>query len=174
MPVNGFFETRDGQWLCFNGAYPHLRDGILKYFDAPHDQNALIKRVAQHDSAKIEADFEALGLCTAPVCTPEEWLAHPQGQALAAEPVVLAKVRAPRLFKVKLTCQKPGRSGFAAETASVSWSPVRMGFGGDADVTIVGVVGNVQQTAGWGETSQPVWETPTLYLASAQASGPRG
>jgi predicted permease len=50
-------------------------------------------------------------------------------------------------------------------------SPVRMGFGGDADITIVGVVGNVQQSAGWGETSQPVWETPTLYLASAQTSG---
>jgi crotonobetainyl-CoA:carnitine CoA-transferase CaiB-like acyl-CoA transferase len=91
VPVNGFYETRDGRWMCFNGAYPHLRDGILKYFDAPHDQNALIKRVAQHDSAKIEADFEALGLCTAPVCTPDEWLAHPQGQAMAAEPVVLSK-----------------------------------------------------------------------------------
>jgi predicted permease len=48
--------------------------------------------------------------------------------------------------------------------------PVRMGFGQDQDVTLVGVVGNVQQSAGWGDTSQPVWETPTLYLASAQAS----
>lgn len=89
VPVNGFYETRDGQWMCFNGAYPHLRDGILKYFDAPHDQDALIKRVAQHDSAKIEADFEQLGLCTAPLFTHEEWLAHPHGQALSAEPVVL-------------------------------------------------------------------------------------
>ena len=43
VPVNGFFETRDGKWLCFNGAYPHLRDGILKYFDAPHDQPKLIE-----------------------------------------------------------------------------------------------------------------------------------
>jgi predicted permease len=49
-------------------------------------------------------------------------------------------------------------------------APVRMGFGGDQDVTVVGVVGNVQQSAGWGETSQPVWETPTLYLASAQTN----
>lgn len=89
VPVNGFYETRDGQWMCFNGAYPHLRDGILKYFNAPHDQDALIKQVAQHDSAKIEADFEQLGLCGAPLCTHEEWLAHPQGQALSAEPVVL-------------------------------------------------------------------------------------
>lgn len=50
-------------------------------------------------------------------------------------------------------------------------SPVRMGFSGDRDVTIVGVVGNVQQSAGWGDTSQPVWETPTLYLSSSQTTG---
>ncbi len=48
---------------------------------------------------------------------------------------------------------------------------VRMGFSGDRDVTVVGVVGNVQQSAGWGDTTQPVWETPTLYLAASQASG---
>jgi hypothetical protein len=31
VPVNGIFETRDGKFLIFNGAYPHLRDGILNY-----------------------------------------------------------------------------------------------------------------------------------------------
>ena len=91
VPANGFYQSKDGRWMCFNGAYPHLRDGILKYFDAPHDQEALIKRVAKHDSAKIEADFEALGLCMAPLHTPEEWLAHPQGQAMAQQPVILSE-----------------------------------------------------------------------------------
>lgn len=47
--------------------------------------------------------------------------------------------------------------------------PVSMGFGGGDDVEVVGVVGNVLQRAGWGDGSTPVWETPTLYLASAQA-----
>lgn len=89
VPVNGFYEARDGRWMCFNGAYPHLRDGVLKYFDAPHDQAALINKVAQHDSAKIEADFEELGLCMAPMFTHEEWLAHPQGEVLNGEPAVL-------------------------------------------------------------------------------------
>ena len=89
VPVNGFYQTRDGKWMCFNGAYPHLRDGILKYFDAPHDQEALIRKVAEHDSAKIEADFEKLGLCMAPMFSHEQWLAHPQGRALSGEPPVL-------------------------------------------------------------------------------------
>ncbi len=39
------------------------------------------------------------------------------------------------------------------------------GFG---DVPVLGVVGNVQQSAGWGDTSRPVWETPTLYLRAEQ------
>jgi CoA-transferase family III len=89
VPVNGFYQSRDGKWMCFNGAYPHLRDGILKYFDAPHDQEALIRKVAEHDAAKIEADFEKLGLCMAPMFGREQWLAHPQGQALSGEPPVL-------------------------------------------------------------------------------------
>jgi crotonobetainyl-CoA:carnitine CoA-transferase CaiB-like acyl-CoA transferase len=88
VPVNGFYQAKDGRWMCFNGAYPHLRDGILKYFDAPHDQSALIAKVAQHDSAKIEADFEAMGLCMAPLYTHHEWLVHPQGQAMADLPIV--------------------------------------------------------------------------------------
>lgn len=89
VPVNGFYETRDGQWMCFNGAYPHLRDGILNYFDSSNDQASLISKVAQHESKKIEADFEKLGLCTAPLLTRDEWLAHPQGQAMSALPPIL-------------------------------------------------------------------------------------
>ncbi len=46
---------------------------------------------------------------------------------------------------------------------------VNMGFGAGDGVRIVGVVGNVQQAAGWGPTSRPVWQTPTLYFADAQA-----
>lgn len=45
-----------------------------------------------------------------------------------------------------------------------------MGFADSDDVTLVGVAGNVQQNAGWGDTSQPVWETPTLYVPAAQAA----
>jgi hypothetical protein len=91
VPANAFYQTRDGKWMCFNGAYPHLRDGILKYFDAANDLEVMIGKVAQHDSAKIEADFEKLGLCTAPLLTQDQWLAHPQGQAMIDLPIVSAE-----------------------------------------------------------------------------------
>ena len=48
-------------------------------------------------------------------------------------------------------------------------SSMRMSAG-LGEVPIVGVVGNVQQAAGWGDASAPVWETPTLYVAAEQMS----
>jgi predicted permease len=48
---------------------------------------------------------------------------------------------------------------------------VEMNFVGEGGAEIVGVVGNVQQVGGMGGSTQPVWETPTLYLAAAQMPG---
>ena len=50
-------------------------------------------------------------------------------------------------------------------------SRIEMGYFPGGEGEIVGVVGNVQQSAGWGPTSQPVWETPTLYVPAWQAGG---
>jgi len=46
---------------------------------------------------------------------------------------------------------------------------ISMCLGGEDGVEIVGVVGDVQQAAGWGDGG-PVWKTPTLYLPAAQTS----
>jgi predicted permease len=48
---------------------------------------------------------------------------------------------------------------------------VTMNFVGEGGAEIVGIVGNVQQVAGFGGNSQPVSETPTLYLAASQVPG---
>jgi len=88
VPVNSFYETSDGKWMCFNGAYSHLRNGILNYFDAANNMDAIAGGVIKHSSVKIEQDFEKLGLCCAPRHTYAEWLEHPQGKAVAAKPIV--------------------------------------------------------------------------------------
>jgi crotonobetainyl-CoA:carnitine CoA-transferase CaiB-like acyl-CoA transferase len=92
-PVNGFYRTRDGREIFFNGAYQHLREGILRFLDCPSDREAIAKRVAQHDAQALEDELSALGLCAAVKRSPEEWRAHPQGQALAGvPPIEIAKV----------------------------------------------------------------------------------
>jgi len=90
--VNGFYRTRDDREIVFNGAYQHLRDGILRFLDCPNDRDAVAKRVALHDAQQLEDELSSLGLCAAIVRSPEEWRAHPQGQAIAdAPPVELVK-----------------------------------------------------------------------------------
>jgi crotonobetainyl-CoA:carnitine CoA-transferase CaiB-like acyl-CoA transferase len=94
-PVNGFYRTRDGREIFFNGAYQHLREGILRFLDCPSERESIAKRVAQHDAQPLEDELAALGLCAAIKRGPEEWLAHPQGRALAGvPPIELAPIAA--------------------------------------------------------------------------------
>jgi hypothetical protein len=92
-PVNNFYRTRDGREIFFNGAYQHLRNGILRFLDCPSDHDAIARRVAMHDALALEDELSALGLCAAVKRSPEEWRAHPQGQALAGvPPIEIAKL----------------------------------------------------------------------------------
>ncbi|RMH12288.1 MAG: FtsX-like permease family protein [Gemmatimonadetes bacterium] len=50
-------------------------------------------------------------------------------------------------------------------------TPLDLDLADGPGAVIVGVVGNVQQSAGWGEVGRPVWETPTIYFSVDQASG---
>lgn len=91
--VNGFYRTRDNREIFFNGAYSHLRDGILRFLDCPNDHEAIAKRVALHDAQTLEDELSSLGLCAAMVRSPEEWRAHPQGQAISdAPPIELTRL----------------------------------------------------------------------------------
>ncbi len=86
--VNNFYRTRDGRHIFFNGAYQHLRDGILRYLDCPNEPEAIAKSVARCDAQPLEDDLSALGLCAAILRTPDEWRAHPQGRAIALAPPI--------------------------------------------------------------------------------------
>ncbi|MEE9122798.1 MAG: CoA transferase [Syntrophobacteria bacterium] len=88
VPVNSFYETKDSKWFCFNGAYPHLRDGILNYFDSANSKAALSANVKQFESTQIEEYFEKSGFCCAPMYSREEWAQHPHGQFLKDTPII--------------------------------------------------------------------------------------
>ncbi|MGJ0512644.1 CoA transferase [Methylocystis sp.] len=86
--VNNFYRTRDGRRIFFNGAYQHLRDGILRYLDCPNEREAIAKSVARFDAQTLEDALSALGLCAAFLRSPEEWRAHPQGRAIGDTPPI--------------------------------------------------------------------------------------
>ena len=87
-PVNSFYETRDGRQIFFNGAYAHLREGILKFLDCPNEHAAIAQRVAHYNAQELEDELSNRGLCAAILRSLEEWHAHPQGQALAVVPPI--------------------------------------------------------------------------------------
>lgn len=86
--INGFYRTRDDREIVFNGAYQHLREGILRFLDCPDEREAIARRVARHDAQPLEDELSALGLCAAILRSPEEWRAHPQGQAIGDTPPI--------------------------------------------------------------------------------------
>ena len=66
---------------------------ILRFLDCPGDHAAIARRVAQFDAQALEDELSALGLCAAIKRSPQEWLAHPQGKAIAGlPPVEIAKI----------------------------------------------------------------------------------
>src|SRR5215471_5978397 len=64
-PVNGVYRTRDGRQIFFNGAYTHLRDGILEYLDCPNERAAIARSVVCHDGEALEDALSSRGLCAA-------------------------------------------------------------------------------------------------------------
>ncbi len=87
-PVNNFFETKDHRHVVYNGAYSHLREGILKFLNCVGEQDAIAEATRKHNAQNLEDQLSELGLCTTIVRDQEEWLNHPQGKAIAAAPVI--------------------------------------------------------------------------------------
>ena len=87
-PTVGFYPTKDGRHILLHGGYPKLRDGLLDFLRCSNSRRALTSAVSSYNAFELEDAIAENGLGAAVARTYEEWLAHPQGQAIAAQPVV--------------------------------------------------------------------------------------
>ena len=93
-PITWVWRCADGRWILLHGSFndtPGIIEELGLDMDAEADdiQAAVLKRGSQ----ELEDALGAKGLCAAICRTNDEWLAHPQGQALVSKPVVeLTKV----------------------------------------------------------------------------------
>jgi crotonobetainyl-CoA:carnitine CoA-transferase CaiB-like acyl-CoA transferase len=87
-PMSRDFLTADGRWLRFQANYPHLRAATLAVLGTSEDGDEIATVVAKSKADEIEAAVVAGGGAAAASRTVEEWAAHPQGTAVAAEPLV--------------------------------------------------------------------------------------
>jgi crotonobetainyl-CoA:carnitine CoA-transferase CaiB-like acyl-CoA transferase len=111
-PASRFWRAADG-WVRTHANFPWHREALLRAVGAADDEG-LAAAIAARSAEEVEAATFAAGGVAAKVRTPAEWLAHPQGAAVAAEPLV-ARVRlgdaAPRCSKTAYEAHKEQRSG---------------------------------------------------------------
>lgn len=85
-PASRFWPAADG-WVRTHANFPWHREALLRAVGAA-DVEALADAIAERPAAEVEAAAFAAGGIAAEVRTPAEWRAHPQGAAVAGEPLV--------------------------------------------------------------------------------------
>jgi len=86
-PIAGDYKARDG-WIRLHTNAPHHRAAASRVLGTPDEKEAVIAAVAQWDADELEAAVVEAGGCAAAMRSLEEWAHHPQGQAIAAEPLI--------------------------------------------------------------------------------------
>jgi crotonobetainyl-CoA:carnitine CoA-transferase CaiB-like acyl-CoA transferase len=86
---NGAYRTKDGRYVWTIGLFPHLVNALLSHLQCPNTPEAIQAAIEKHTAQQLEDDVAAgLNLAVGMVRTPQEWLAHPQGEATAKLPLV--------------------------------------------------------------------------------------
>jgi hypothetical protein len=86
--VAGDYRTADG-WIRLHTNAPHHRAAALAVLEAPAERTAVARAVAGWAADALEAAIVAQGGCAAAMRDIPGWAAHPQGRAVAAEPLVI-------------------------------------------------------------------------------------
>ena len=75
-------------WIRLHTNAPHHRTAALRVLGVAADKAAVADAVASWVAGELESAVVAEGGCAAELRTPAAWAAHPQGAAVAAEPLV--------------------------------------------------------------------------------------
>lgn len=85
--VAGDYRTRDG-WIRLHTNAPHHRAAALRVLDAVAQRDVVAAAVAGWEAQALEDAVVAAGGCAAAMRSAAEWSVHPQGAAVAAEPLL--------------------------------------------------------------------------------------
>ena len=86
-PVAGAYEAADG-WIRLHTNVPRHREAALRVIGCAPDRESVAAAVRRRDAAALEEAVVAEGGCAAAMRSLDEWAGHPQGAAVAAEPLV--------------------------------------------------------------------------------------
>jgi crotonobetainyl-CoA:carnitine CoA-transferase CaiB-like acyl-CoA transferase len=86
-PLAGDYETRDG-WIKLHTNAPHHRAAALAVLGCIPEREAVATAVRRWTRDALEEAVVGAGGCAAAMRSETDWAAHPQGAAVAAEPLV--------------------------------------------------------------------------------------
>jgi crotonobetainyl-CoA:carnitine CoA-transferase CaiB-like acyl-CoA transferase len=95
-PISGLYacgaDLGQPGWLRIHANFAHHRDGVLQLLGLPTGADTPRQAVAEAlkgwTAQAVEERAAALGLVVAAARSPQEWQAHPQSAAVAAQPLV--------------------------------------------------------------------------------------
>ncbi|GHF32762.1 carnitine dehydratase [Streptomyces mashuensis] len=83
-----FYRAGDGRWVIPIACYPRTRDALTALLGTAHTREHFAAAIGRWNAWELEDAAAEQGIPMAVVRTREEFLAHPQGRAVLAEPVV--------------------------------------------------------------------------------------
>ena len=85
--IAGDYATASG-WIRLHTNAPHHRAAALRVLGVAGERDEVAAAVAVWNAAELETAVVEEGGCAAELRTPAEWAVHPQGLAVAREPLV--------------------------------------------------------------------------------------
>lgn len=85
--IAGLYRCADG-WVRLHTNFPHHRDGVLRLLDCAHEREAVARALLPWSAEAFETAAADAGLVATALRSFEAWDAHPQGQAVAREPLI--------------------------------------------------------------------------------------
>ncbi|MBE1283841.1 MAG: acyl-CoA transferase [Rhodobacteraceae bacterium] len=86
--IAGDYRTADG-WIKLHTNLPHHRAAALSVLRCDSTREAVAAAVNRWDSSELESNIVAAGGVAASMRSRTDWQSHPQGQAMASDPLVL-------------------------------------------------------------------------------------
>ncbi len=91
-PIAGDYETKDG-WIKLHTNAPHHRDAALKVLGPHSSRDTVAKAVATWEAQRLESAIVEAGGVAAQMRSIAAWKEHPQGAAVAMEPIFARQER---------------------------------------------------------------------------------
>jgi CoA-transferase family III len=85
-PLSADYETESG-WIRLHMNAPHHRDAALSVLKAEPDKQSVARQAAHWQANDLETAVVTAGGCAATMRSIAEWKTHPQGSAVAGEPL---------------------------------------------------------------------------------------